>query len=689
MRDIRVIVMPSAGTDLAARRSFLHRGEASLILVVALLLTSAALAWSFRIKQKCGGAPFYPDGRSLRWPVGDPTAIVPCYSDLQFLWVGRDINLHVFPYIHGGITEDGHLFGGVVEYPVLSGLLMWLGAIGKHTDLAFFEQSALILTPFALATTILLAWMSRWWVLLWAATPPLVLYAFHNWELPVVFTSVAAIAVMAWGASASRRTGERRLGLGTSSIIASVILALGFSLKIYPGLFVLPLALYVLVRGSEGSDAVEAARAAGRRAYDWLGALWVIVAAVLTTVAVQLPFMIAGYQGWKAALDFQGLRKADIDTNTFWYWSWYWFWNDDVDLYNSIVRTLSPLLIVIAIAVALYLAWRQYTEVGVFPWIGASFAILAAFMLFHKVHSPQYTLWLLPFFVLMRVRWSVMAIYLVTDFILDVTIFRLFGIINSGGPMKWWVIGGVNLAVWVHVIALAYFVITAARMPLREPLASLVRTALPPTPPLTRLADADAQAAWHWLGTPVLGRAGITLRPLRITDAKALAAVAADAPERYRWVPAAPTDLASAIGFITAAHDDPRREAFAVLDEQGALVGTTSFYDVDHDTLSLAIGYTFYAPRAQGTVVNPAAKLMLLDYAFTQAGAERVVWHTHEDNAQSRAAIAKLGATFEGLLRKHRRFGDGWRTTAQYAMTVDDWDHAREPLAGRVDELVE
>lgn len=50
-----------------------------------------------------------------------------------------------------------------------------------------------------------------------------------------------------------------------------------------------------------------------------------------------------------------------------------------------------------------------------------------------------------------------------------------------------------------------------------------------------------------------------------------------------------------------------------------------------------------------------------------------MVWHTHEDNAQSRAAIAKLGATFEGLLRKHRRFGDGWRTTAQYAMTDDDW----------------
>ena len=69
-----------------------------------------------------------------------------------------------------------------------------------------------------------------------------------------------------------------------------------------------------------------------------------------------------------------------------------------------------------------------------------------------------------------------------------------------------------------------------------------------------------------------------------------------------------------------------------------------------------------------------------------------MVWHTHESNAQSRAAIAKLGATFEGLLRKHRRFGasgatgdvTGWRTTAQYAMTDDDWPAARANLLERM-----
>ena len=70
--------------------------------------------------------------------------------------------------------------------------------------------------------------------------------------------------------------------------------------------------------------------------------------------------------------------------------------------------------------------------------------MLAGFMLFHKVHSPQYTLWILPFFVLLQIRWPVIVAYLIADFVLDVTIFRLFGIYTSGSDMKWWVIGGVN-----------------------------------------------------------------------------------------------------------------------------------------------------------------------------------------------------------------------------------------------------
>ncbi|MFT3716567.1 MAG: GNAT family N-acetyltransferase [Gordonia sp. (in: high G+C Gram-positive bacteria)] len=674
--------MSAAGTVPVARPAVLKRGESVLILVTSLLFTSAALVWAYRAKAACGGAPFHPDGRSYRFPVGDPHAVIPCYSDLMFLWVGRDVNNHVFPYIHGGIT-DGHLWGGVVEYPVLSGLFMWLGAIGAHTDLAFFQHSALLLAPFALAITVLLAFMARWWVMLWAATPALVLYAFHNWELPVVFTSVAAIAVMAWGASANPRTGERRSSLRTSAIIASVLLAVGFSLKIYPGLFVLPLALYVLTRGELGDTVKVSTWAQAKKLYDWASAGWVVAAALITTLVAQVPFMVLGYQGWKAALTFQGLRKADVDTNTFWYWGVRFLLGRNEELYNTVVGKLSPLLIVASVVFATWLAWREYRKTGVFPWIASSFTLLAGFMAFHKVHSPQYTLWLLPFFVLLRVPWQAIAAYLVTDVILDLTIFRLFGLMNSGAEMKWWVMGGVNLGVWVHWLLLLYFLIRGVRFAVREPLASYQATRVPPLGPLTRLADADAATAESWLGAPTLTQDGVTVRPLSVTDAEALAAVPGDDPDFAPWSPGVPRTPEDAVPWITAAIHDPHRIPFAVLDTDGRLVGTTSYYDVEQQFRSLAIGFTYYAADAQRTSVNPAAKLALLTHAFDDCGAVRVVWHTHEDNARSRAAVEKLGAGLDGLLPKHRPFGDGHRTTALYSMTDDDWEAAKTALSRR------
>ncbi|VFA89066.1 Predicted integral membrane protein [Gordonia paraffinivorans] len=443
------------------------RGETAVIVLVSLLATAATMFWSYQAKVACGGAPFDAQGRSRNWPAGDG-GLIPCYSDLMYLWLGRDINNHVFPYIHGGINPDGTLFGGVVEYPVLSGLFMYLGAIGAHTDTAFFTQSALLLAPFGFAITVMLALMVRWWALLWAATPPLVLYSFHNWELPVVATAVGAIAVMAWGASADPDTGRRRLGLRTSAILAAVLLSIGFCLKLYPGIFVLPLAAYVLTGG-----AVDV-RDAARRGLDWAGAAWVAGTAVLTVVAIQLPFMVLGFEGWKAALSFQGRRKADVDTNSIWYWGLRYL-TGTTDTYHSLVGVLSPLLVLASFAVAMYLGWRVYKRDGIFPWIGVSGAMLAGFMLFHKVHSPQYTLWLLPFFVLMRVRWQVIVIYLATDVALDLTIFRLFPIRDAGDPLPWWILTGVAGSVWVHAALLVYLIATLARTSLREPLASRLR----------------------------------------------------------------------------------------------------------------------------------------------------------------------------------------------------------------------
>lgn len=188
-----------------------------------------------------------------------------------------------------------------------------------------------------------------------------------------------------------------------------------------------------------------------------------------------------------------------------------------------------------------------------------------------------------------------------------------------------------------------------------------------------------------WLGTEPLSLGRVTLRPLVSDDAEALAQIVDD-PDRFRWVPGVPTDPESSRRWLEIARADPSyRVAYAVIDNtDGRLVGSTSYYEIDPNNLAATIGYTFYAEDVQGTTINPTAKFLLMRHAFEDCGAVRLVWHTHESNAQSRAAIAKLGATFEGLLRKHRRFGDGWRTTAQYSMTDDDWPPARARLVERM-----
>ncbi|MBJ7290991.1 hypothetical protein [Williamsia sp.] len=477
--------MPSVSTtDRWRLRLLAARGNIAVVLLVLVVLSLILMWLGYLGKLDCGGAPYFADGRSKHWPVGKNELLMPCYSDLQFLWIGRDINNHVFPYIHGGITPDGVLYGGVVEYPVLSGLLMYFGAIGAHTDTQFFQHSALILLPFGIGITVLLGLMTRWRALLWAATPPLILYSFHNWEVPVVATVVGAVAVMYFGAQESPKTGRRRIPFLSAAIIAAILLSIGFSLKLYPGLFVVPLVAYVLTRGrgarSTGDWSIEHAAGAGvsgglrgrmlsvrRAGLDWTGAAWVTGAAIVTVLAAQLPFMILGYRGWKAALSFQGKRRSDVDTNSIWYWGVRHL-TDAADIsYNSVVGIASPLLILASFVLVVYLGVRVWRTGDPYPWIGVSAAMLAGFMLFHKVHSPQYTLWILPFFVLLRVAWPIIVLYLLADLSLDLTIFRLFGIYTSGSPMKWWVMGGVQFGVWTHALLLAILIFAFVRAPVR------------------------------------------------------------------------------------------------------------------------------------------------------------------------------------------------------------------------------
>jgi RimJ/RimL family protein N-acetyltransferase len=117
----------------------------------------------------------------------------------------------------------------------------------------------------------------------------------------------------------------------------------------------------------------------------------------------------------------------------------------------------------------------------------------------------------------------------------------------------------------------------------------------------------------------------------------------------------------------------------------GEFAGSSSYYEINPALRVLGIGHTWLGKRWWRSGHNTESKLLMLTHAFDGLGAARVVWHTDIYNEQSQAAIARLGATREGELRKHRIRRDGsWRTSVQYSMTDDDWPAAKTRLTDRL-----
>lgn len=118
--------------------------------------------------------------------------------------------------------------------------------------------------------------------------------------------------------------------------------------------------------------------------------------------------------------------------------------------------------------------------------------------------------------------------------------------------------------------------------------------------------------------------------------------------------------------------------------DDGAVVGTTSLYEIKPDYRRCEVGSTFYRPEARGGPVNPSCKRLLLGHAF-DGGAVRVEILTDAINPGSRAAIRKLGARDEGVLPKHKiTFKGRIRDTAQFAVLDDDWPGVRDRLDARL-----
>ncbi|WP_166980122.1 GNAT family N-acetyltransferase [Paramicrobacterium fandaimingii] len=196
--------------------------------------------------------------------------------------------------------------------------------------------------------------------------------------------------------------------------------------------------------------------------------------------------------------------------------------------------------------------------------------------------------------------------------------------------------------------------------------------------------------------TPLIGRF-VRLDPLVGTDAADLFGAIAR-PEVYEFgygggVAGMPSDsatfereLASHYPFATGIPFTVRNASgSATGPASGRVIGTTSLGDIDVLNHGAHIGWTAYHPAAWGTAVNPECKLLLLTLAF-DAGFERVKIQTDAVNARSRAAIAKLGASFEGILRHHKIRADGtWRDTAVYSVLAGEWPDVRARLQERLE----
>lgn len=187
---------------------------------------------------------------------------------------------------------------------------------------------------------------------------------------------------------------------------------------------------------------------------------------------------------------------------------------------------------------------------------------------------------------------------------------------------------------------------------------------------------------------PLEGR-HVRLEPL--TPAHAPGLFAAAAPEVFRYLSIPPfAGLADAERYVAEALQAQAAGAeiayATVRRSDGRVVGSTRFIDIRRPHRGLEIGWTWLAPEAQRTAVNTEAKYLMLRQAFEAWGALRVQLKTDANNASSRAAILRLGAQFEGVLRKQMlRAHDGYeRDTAMFSIIRPEWPAVKAGLEAKL-----
>ena len=179
----------------------------------------------------------------------------------------------------------------------------------------------------------------------------------------------------------------------------------------------------------------------------------------------------------------------------------------------------------------------------------------------------------------------------------------------------------------------------------------------------------------------------VRLEPLGPEHTDDLAAATAGLEDR--WYTSVPTaqGVAAEIARRRHLHAEGTMNPFAIRAlDTGRAVGMTTFCTIDQPNRTVEIGHTWLSPGVHGTAVNPAAKRLLLGHALERCDAVRVQFCTHFHNRQSRAAIERLGAKQDGILRNHRIGADGaLRDTVVYSILPHEWPAVRNGLDARLD----
>jgi RimJ/RimL family protein N-acetyltransferase len=181
---------------------------------------------------------------------------------------------------------------------------------------------------------------------------------------------------------------------------------------------------------------------------------------------------------------------------------------------------------------------------------------------------------------------------------------------------------------------------------------------------------------------------GVRLEPLAPHHAEGLRAAAMDGELWQLRVTSVPEPHEVDAYIFKAIEMRPTRLAFAVIDiASGAVMGSTSYHDIVPAVARLEIGYTWYAKSRQRSHVNTTCKLLLMTHAFETLGAALVGLRTDNYNHASQAAIERLGARKDGVLRHHALRRDGTvRDTVMYSIAAGEWPEVKAQLRYKLEQ---